>query len=160
MSPSLISGSGEDGCLDSEAGVDDWGHKGCYDPAEDVSTYKGCERCQPTAPCCQLARPGAVYRASLLQRPQSIPGPRSQRASESFMFSLQLASACMTHFFFLQCTVRRFRGRTNISAEWSCCSSALFAAVMNLSFVYIASQTALPLASISASVRLMFSQSD
>lgn len=62
--------------------------------------------------------------------------PRSQRASESFMFSLQLANACMTRF--LRCTVRRFRGvKTNISAERKCCSSALFAAVMNCSFVIV-----------------------
>lgn len=30
------------------------GCSGCSNPVEDVSTYKGCERCQP--PCCQLAR--------------------------------------------------------------------------------------------------------
>lgn len=57
MSPGLISGSGEDGCLDSGVGVEEWGLMGCYNPVEDVSTYKGCERCQPAAPCCQLARP-------------------------------------------------------------------------------------------------------
>lgn len=37
--------------------LEDWGHLGCSHPAEDVSTYRGCEPCQPAAPCCQLARP-------------------------------------------------------------------------------------------------------
>ena len=139
MSPSLISGSGEDGCLDSGAGVEEWGHMGCYNPVEDVSTYKGCKRCQPTAPCCQLARPALHIECLSCSAHRASWAPRSQRASESFMFTLQLANACMTHF--SRCTVRRFRGETNISAEWKRCSSALFGALMNRGFVYITNQT-------------------
>ena len=102
MSPSLISGSGEDGCLDSGVG-DVWGgecgHMGCYNPVEDVSTYKGCEQCQATAPCCQLARP-ELHIECLSRGAHRAPwAPRSQRASESFMFTLRPANACMTHFF-------------------------------------------------------------
>lgn len=37
--------------------MEEWGHVGCYNPVEDVTIYKGCEPCQPTAPCCQLAKP-------------------------------------------------------------------------------------------------------
>lgn len=126
MSLSLISGSGEDGCLDSGAGgvEEECGHMGCYNPVEDVSTYKGCERCQPTAPCCQLARPALHIECLSCDAHRAPWAPRSQRASESFMFTLQPANACMTHF--LRCTVRRFRGETNISAEWKCCGAALF----------------------------------
>lgn len=128
MSPSLISGSGEDGCLDSWAGVEEWGHMGCYNPVEDVSTYKGCERRQPTAPCCQLAEAALHIERLSCSAHWASWAPQRQRASESFMFSLQLASICMTHIFW--CTVRRFRSKTNISAEKKCCSFAL-----NRSFV-------------------------
>lgn len=92
MSPSLISGSAEDGCLDSGAGVEEWGHMGCYNPVEDVSTYKGCERCQPAAPCCQLARPALHIERLSCSAHRAPWAPRSQRASESFMFTLQLAN--------------------------------------------------------------------
>lgn len=158
MSPSLISGSGEDGCLDSWAGVEEWGHMGCYNPVEDVSTYKGCEQCQLTALCCQLARP-ALHIERLSCSAHWAPwAPRSQRASESFMFSLQLASICTTHI--LWCTVRRFRGKTSISAEWNCCSLALLAVDTRLQFRLHHQPNTLPLSSLSASDRLMFSQSD
>lgn len=100
MSPSLISGSGEDVVWNQERG---WkkggGDLGCYNPVEDVSTYKGCERCQPTAPRCQLARPALHIERLSCSAHRASWAPRSQRASESFMFSLQLANACMTHFF-------------------------------------------------------------
>lgn len=71
---------------------------GCYNPVEDVSTYKGCERCQPTAPRCQLARPALHIERLSCSAHRASWAPRSQRASESFMVSLQLANACMTHF--------------------------------------------------------------
>lgn len=139
MSPSLISGSGEDGCLDSQAGVEELGHMGCYNPVEDVSTYKGCELCQLTAPCCQLARP-ALHIERLSCSAHWAPwAPRSQRAGESFMFSLQLASNCTTHVPWS--TVRRFRGKTNISGEWKRRSFALLAADTSCSFTYITDQT-------------------
>lgn len=50
--------------------VEEWGHMGCYNPVEDVSTYKGCEPCQATAPCCQLARPPLH-----IERPAEHRGP-------------------------------------------------------------------------------------
>lgn len=111
-----------------EWGLEEWGHMGCYNPVEDVSTYKGCELCQVTAPCCQLARP-ALHIEHL-----SCSGP-SESASQWIIYVLAPTSsnnACMTHI--LQCTVRKFRSQTNISAEWKCLSSALFAAVMDFLF--------------------------
>lgn len=60
MSPGLISGSGEDGCLESGAGVEERGHMGCYNPVEDVSTYKGCELPADDAPL-PTGTTGAAY---------------------------------------------------------------------------------------------------
>lgn len=80
---------------------------------------------------------GAAYWASLLQRPQSTVGP-SESASQWIIYvhAATCQPACMTHF--LRCTARRFRAETNISAEWKCCSAALFlCAAVNCSFVYI-----------------------
>lgn len=95
MSPALISGSAEDGCLDSGAGEGEWNNAEWRGATYvgDVGTYKVCEwrqpaapRCQPMAPCCQLAGP-----VLHIERPTERHGPPG--ASQSFTFTLQRASS-------------------------------------------------------------------
>lgn len=67
--------------------MEEWGQMGCYNPVEDVSTYKGCAPCQAAAPRCQLARPPLH-----IERPAEQPPPPTRRSSESFMFALHPAN--------------------------------------------------------------------
>lgn len=141
MSPSLISGSGEDGCLDSGAGVEEWGAYGMLQSCWRCQYLQGIWAVPTDGTPLPTGTTGTAYWVPLLQRPQSIVGP-SESAIRWIIYVSAPTCQRLYDTLFLQCTVRRFRGETNISAERKCCTSVLFAAFMNCSFVYITSRAA------------------